>query len=77
MRPHPYIPQHPDIHGPWQCHMHTVGAWTVVALEFRSRAAEPKWDVYALHRSGARVPPGPNVHEDWKAELNRLERVVR
>ncbi len=34
------------------------------------------WSVYALHKSGARVPPGPNVHADPVAEMARLESVI-
>lgn len=35
-----------------------------------------RWDVYALHKKGARVPPGPNLHRDPTPEIVRLEAVI-
>lgn len=53
------------------------GDWQVRAEQNRTPIGSPdKWDVYCLHKSGERVPPGPNMHAEPAAELDRLERML-
>ena len=48
--------------------------WTIVADEL---LVGGHWDVYLLHETGARVPPGANPHADPEREIERLVEVVR
>ena len=42
----------------------TVSTWTVVSEQFRAADGSWPFDVYLLHTSEARVPPGRNAHLD-------------
>ena len=53
------------------------GDWQVRAEQGRTWIGAPDtWDVYCLHKSGERVPPGPNRHVSPTTELERLERML-
>ena len=53
------------------------GDWQIRAEQHRSLIGSPdKFDVFCAHKSGERVPPGPNMHADPADEMTRLERML-
>jgi hypothetical protein len=61
--------------GPWRRLEVVAGNWTIVAEEipFWSGA---EWSVRAEHVGGTCVPPGPNLHRNPTAEVDRLVRLI-
>lgn len=47
-----------------------VDGWLLFIVQRDAR--DPRCDVYLLHESGNRVPPGPNLHAEWVREGERL-----
>jgi hypothetical protein len=62
--------------GPWRQLARPAGDWTIIAQEMIEPDNARRWDVYAQHRDGARVPPGPNMHDDPSVEIVRLEALI-
>jgi hypothetical protein len=72
--------------GPLSCHACArrlevrCGDWRVLAVQRRTdRGHLGGYEVFVEHRTGARVPPGPNLHgqlEDAQKEMKRLEKLL-
>ena len=63
--------------GPVRAMVIRCGDWQIRAEQSRSPIGSPdKWDVFALHKSGERVPPGPNMQASPDRELDRIERLL-
>ena len=62
--------------GPRQRITRPAGDWAIVAEEMMEVGSARRWDVYALHKKGARVPPGLNPHGEPTLELARLDAVI-
>jgi hypothetical protein len=63
--------------GPMRQVIRVAGPWQIIGEQQRTHAGAPgRYDVYALHTDGERVPNGPNMHDDPAGEIDRLERVI-